>query len=77
MQAVPGDDVDVNDRREGRESGVPRARCSGRTRCPRASHQVDFSGGDGIEQATTVEVAAGSNQDVVLHLPASVGGDAW
>ena len=37
---------------------------------------MDFSGGGGIEQATTVEVAAGSNQDVVLHLPASVGGEA-
>ena len=59
------------------ESGVDAGRGARALLAARRQHQVDFSGGGGIEQATTVEVAAGSNQDVVLHLPASVGGEAW
>jgi hypothetical protein len=39
-------------------------------------HEIDFSGADGIAVATTLQVEAKSHQDVVLHRPASVGGDA-
>ena len=76
VQAVPGETVDVTIDGKAVESGVDSGQVLGPYSLSEGSHQVDFSGGDGIEQATTVEVAAGSNQDVVLHLPASVGGDA-
>ena len=38
-------------------------------------HEIDFVGAD-VSVATTLQVTAGSHQDVVLHRPASVGGDA-
>ncbi len=76
VQAVPGESVDVTIDGKAVESGVGSGQVLGPYSLSEGSHQVDFSGGDGIEQATTVEVAAGSNQDVVLHLPASVDGDA-
>lgn len=76
VQAVPGETVDVTIDGKAVESGVASGQVLGPYSLSEGSHQVDFSGGDGIEQATTVEVAAGSTQDVVLHLPASVGGDA-
>jgi hypothetical protein len=75
VQAVPGETVDVTIDGKAVESGVDAAEVLGPYELSAGTHQVDFSG-DGIEQATIVEVAAGSNQDVVLHLPASVGGDA-
>ena len=76
VQAVPGETVDVTIDGEVVESGVDSGQVLGPYSLSAGSHQVDFSGGDGIEQATTVKVAAGSTQDVVLHLPASVDGDA-
>jgi hypothetical protein len=39
-------------------------------------HQVEFSDADGLAQAATIDVASSSHQDVVLHLPASVGAAA-
>jgi hypothetical protein len=39
-------------------------------------HRVDFSGSGGLAVTTTVSVKTGTLMDVVLHLPASVGGDA-
>ena len=76
VQAVPGETVDVTIDGKAVESGVDAGQVLGPYSLSEGTHQVDFSGGGGIEQATTVEVAAGSNQDVVLHLPASVGGAA-
>ena len=73
---MPGETVDVTIDGKAVESGVGSGQVLGPYSLSEGSHQVDFSGGDGIEQATTVEVAAGSTQDVVLHLPASVDGDA-
>ena len=75
VQAVPGATVDVTIDGKTVESGVDAGQVLGPYPLS-GQHQVDFSGGGGIEQAATVEVAAGSNQDVVLHLPASVGGEA-
>ena len=76
VQAVPGASVDVMIDGETVESGVAAGEVLGPYPLSPGEHQVDFSGSDGVAQAATVEVAAGSNQDVVLHLPASVGGDA-
>ena len=76
VQAVPGATVDVTIDGKAVESGVESGQVLGPYSLSEGSHRVDFSGGDGIEQATTVKVPAGSTQDVVLHLPASVGGDA-
>ncbi len=76
MQAVPGETVDVTIDGKAVESGVGSGQVLGPYSLSEGSHRVEFSGGDGIEQATTVEVAPASTQDVVLHLPASVGGDA-
>jgi hypothetical protein len=76
VQAVPDEVVDVTIDGEVAESGVDSGQVIGPYPLSVGSHRVDFSGASGIEQATTVEVAPGSNQDVVLHLPASVGGAA-
>ncbi len=76
VQAVPGTDVDVVVDGETVASGVAPGKVLGPYELSAGEHQVDFSGPDGLSQATTLDVAAGSNQDVVLHLPASVGGEA-
>ena len=76
VQAVPGASVDVAIDGENVESGVAAGEVLGPYPLSPGSHQVDFTGSDGLEQVATLEVEAGSNQDLVLHLPASVGGAA-
>ena len=76
VQAVPGSSVDVTVDGEPVASGVAPGKVLGPLELSAGEHQVDFTGDGGLQQATTLEVGAGSNQDVVLHLPASVGGDA-
>jgi hypothetical protein len=76
VQAVPGADVDVVIDGEAVASDVEPGKVLGPYKLSAGEHEVDFSGPDGLSQATTLDVAAGSNQDVVLHLPASVGGAA-
>jgi hypothetical protein len=76
VQAVPGADVDVMIDGETVESDVPAGEVLGPYPLSPGEHQVDFSGTDGLEQAATIDVASSSHQDVVLHLPASVGADA-
>jgi hypothetical protein len=39
-------------------------------------HRIEFTGAGDVSARTTVQVAPGSNQDVVLHRPAEVGGAA-
>jgi hypothetical protein len=39
-------------------------------------HRVDFTGAGDVSVQTSVQVGPGSNQDVVLHRPATVGGAA-
>ena len=58
------------------ESGVAAGEVLGPYRLSPGEHQVDFSGSGDVTQAATVEVEAGSEQDLVLHLPASVGAEA-
>ncbi len=76
VQAVPDAAVDV--RLDGKRVGsaVAAGKVLGPFRLTVGEHQVDFTGPDGLAEATTLDVAAGSNQDLVLHLPASVGGAA-
>jgi hypothetical protein len=76
VQAVPGASVDVMIDGETVESGVAAGEVLGPYRLSPGEHQVDFSGSGGVTLAATVEVEAGSEQDLVLHLPASVGGEA-
>ena len=75
VQAVPDATVDVNIDGKSVQAGVVTGKVLGPYPLAVGKHQVDFSGG-GVSQATTVQVVAGSDQDVVLHLPASVGGAA-
>jgi hypothetical protein len=76
VQAVPGATVDVMIDGEEVESGVAAGEVLGPYRLSPGEHRVDFSGSGGVAEAATVEVAADSEQDLVLHLPASVGGAA-
>ena len=75
VQAVPGATVDVMIDGKAVQSGVAAGEVLGPYAMATGEHRVDFSGAGG-DQAATVEVTAGSNQDVVLHLPASVDGAA-
>jgi hypothetical protein len=76
VHAVPGASVDVMIDGEAVESDVAAGEVLGPYRLSPGEHQVDFSGSGDVTQAATVEVAAGSSQDLVLHLPASVGAQA-
>jgi hypothetical protein len=76
VQAVPGASVDVMVDGKAVESGVAAGEVLGPYRLSTGEHRVDFSGAGGLTQAATVDVTAGSNQDLVLHLPASVGAPA-
>jgi hypothetical protein len=75
VQAVPDATVDVTIDGRSVQDQVATGKVLGPYALSVGEHRLDFSGSGGIDVASTVEVAAGSNQDVVLHLPASVGGD--
>lgn len=74
IQAVPGASVDVTV--DGRQvaSGAEVGDVLGPFELAPGSHDVAFSA-DGTDVAHTLEVSAGAASDVVLHLPAEVGGD--
>lgn len=74
VQAVPGADVSVwVDGRQVAKSATVGSMLGPFELAP-GTHDVKFSG-TGLEVATTLDVAAGDISDVVLHLPAEVGGD--
>lgn len=74
IQAVPG--VDVGVRLDGRivKSGAAAGSVLGPFRLAAGSHRVVFIGVEGQDITTTVKVSAGSNRDVVLHLPGVADG---
>jgi hypothetical protein len=74
VQAVPGSSVDiaVDGKRVARD--VPAGTVGKAQRLAPGSHEVTFSGAGGTETRTSVTVRPGSYSDVVLHLPAAVGG---
>lgn len=76
VQAVPGESLDVEiDRRSVSEDSDTGA-VLGPFDVEAGSHQVAFRDAAGeILLETSVEVTEGSRQDLVVHLPAEVGGD--
>lgn len=75
VQAVPEASVDVSvDGRSVRRE-VATAEVLGPLPLSAGDHEVEFTGADGLPLATTVTIKGGADQDLVLHLPASVEGD--
>ena len=74
IQAVPDATVDVD--LDGREvaTAAEVGAVLGPFELAAGTHDIVFSGA-GVDVETTVDVAAGDTSDVVLHLPAEVGGD--
>ncbi len=74
VQAVPKESLDVTV--DGRT--VDRASSTGAVLGPisvsAGRHRVEFSNGGSLRIVSAVDVAAGSSKDVVVHLPAQVGG---
>ncbi len=75
VQAVPGAavDVSIDDRRVA--SGASVGDLLGPFDLAPGEHDIEFSVADGLRVASTLDVGAGESSDVVLHLPAEVGGD--
>ena len=76
VQAVPGETVDVEIDRQRVSQGSETGAVLGPFDVEAGSHQVAFrdAGGE-ILLETSVEVTAGSRQDLVVHQPAEIGGD--
>lgn len=74
IQAVPGASVDVSVDGEEVAGGAGVGDVLGPFELSPGSHDVVFTG-EGMEVASTLDVRAGTATDVVLHLPAEVGGD--
>lgn len=74
IQAVPGVavDVSVDGRSVAQDSAV--GDVLGPFELAPGAHDIAFSG-DGVDVESTLEVRAGAASDVVLHLPAEVGGE--
>lgn len=74
VQGVPGLSVDVVIDGKTVESGVDWQDVLGPYPLAPGKHRVDFSSSGDMVKAAIVRVGSGSNQDVVLHLPASPDG---
>lgn len=75
VQAVPGKNFDVEIDREAVSDGAETGDVLGPFDLAPGTHQVAFRDATGeIVLETSVDVAAGSRQDLVAHLPAEVGG---
>ncbi|MBD3913420.1 DUF4397 domain-containing protein [Nocardioides hwasunensis] len=74
VQAVPGAAVDVSIDGRSVASGAAVGAVLGPFEVAPGSHDVSFTG-DGMTVDSSLEVTAGESSDVVLHLPAQVGGD--
>jgi hypothetical protein len=74
VQAVPGASVDVSvdGRRVAGGAGV--GDVLGPFEMAPGSHEISFRG-EGVRVESTLDVEAGDTSDVVLHLPADVGGE--
>ncbi|WP_165807243.1 DUF4397 domain-containing protein [Nocardioides currus] len=76
VQALPGLTLDVDIDREGVEDGADSGAVLGPFTVPAGEHRVSFRDADGeVVLDTAVELAAGSRQDLVVHLPAQADGD--
>lgn len=74
IQAVPGASVDVTVDGEEVAGDAGVGDVLGPFELAQGSHDIVFTG-EGMEVASTLDVRAGAATDVVLHLPAEVGGD--
>lgn len=74
IQAVPGATVDVSVDGRRLAGGAVVGDVLGPFELAPGSREISFTG-DGLSVDSTLDVAAGASQDVVLHLPADVGGD--
>jgi hypothetical protein len=75
IQAVPDEVLDVAVDGKTVESGSEEGAVLGPFAMSPGSHQVEFTGASGSDSlVSTVHVASGSSSDVVVHLPAQVGG---
>ncbi len=72
--AVPGASVDVSVDGRSVATGAEVGDVLGPFDLAPGSHEVTFSD-DGMDVASSLDVAAGDSTDVVLHLPAQVNGD--
>ena len=76
VQAVPGAVYTVSIDGKDVRHDVAVDAVLGPYRLPTGQHRVQFTDSQGNDQvASTVDVTAGSSSDVVVHLPAEVGGD--
>jgi hypothetical protein len=74
IQAVPGVTVDVSVDGRSVATGAEVGDVLGPFELSPGGHEVTFTG-PGVDVASSLEVATGASTDVVLHLPAEVGGD--
>lgn len=76
VQAVPGESLDVEIDRRSVSEGSDTGDVLGPFDVEAGSHQVAFRDAAGeIVLETSLDVTEGSRQDLVVHLPAEVGGD--
>lgn len=75
VQAVPGATYDVSLDGHDTRSGVEVGAVLGPFVVDAGSHRVTFAPEDGGPLTAEVTVRAGGSSDLVLHLPAAVGGD--
>jgi hypothetical protein len=74
IQAVPGATVDVSVDGRSVATGAEVGDVLGPFELSPGGHEVTFTG-PGVDVASSLDVATGASTDVVLHLPAEVGGD--
>lgn len=74
IQAVPDATVDVSVDGRSLVSGAAVGDVLGPFELAPGEHEISFNG-SGLSVESTLTVAGGASQDVVLHLPADVGGD--
>ena len=75
IQAVPGAEVDVSIDGRSVATGAAVGDLLGPFELAPGAHEVEFSGTQGVDVTSTLEVEAGASSDVVLHLPAEIDGD--
>ncbi|GAA1942839.1 DUF4397 domain-containing protein [Nocardioides hwasunensis] len=76
VQALPGQSLDVDIDADTVTRGSDTGDLAGPFTVPAGRHQVTFrDASGGVVVATAVDLAPGSTQDLVVHLPAQVDGD--
>ncbi len=75
IQAVPGMEVDVSVDGRSLATGAAVGEVLGPFELAPGEHDIEFTSADGLDVASSLEVAGGASSDVVLHLPAEPDGD--